>query len=75
MFDYKIKANFQRITENINPFHILSTKRVISVTYRGIKPFANSKNGILCDFVPPIVIIKMSAVKHVPTLASTINIP
>lgn len=44
-----------------------------NLTYLGINPLANSKNGILCDFVPPIVTIKISAAKHVLMLASTTN--
>lgn len=30
----------------------------------GIRPLASSQNGILCDLVPPIVIIRMSAVEQ-----------
>lgn len=30
-----------------------------------MSPRANSKNGILCDFVPPKVTIKISAARHV----------
>ncbi len=29
-----------------------------------MSPLASSRNGILCDFVPPIVIIKISAARH-----------
>ncbi len=32
--------------------------------YLLIKPLANSQKGILCDFVPPIVIIKISSAQH-----------
>lgn len=35
--------------------------RKVTLCPRGIKPRASSKNGILCDLVPPIVIIRMLA--------------
>lgn len=39
--------------------------------YLGISPFASSWNGILCDFVPPIVNIRISAANEPPILAQT----
>lgn len=48
-----------------NPLCILLDE--ITITYLCIKPFANSQKGILCDFVPPMVTISMSAVKQLPT--------
>lgn len=43
--------------------------------YLGISPLANSRNGILCDFVPPIVTIRMSAAKEPPRPANINNNP
>lgn len=43
----------------------MKSKTIKNSAYRGIRPLANSQNGILCDFVPPIVTIKISAAKHI----------
>lgn len=41
------------------------------MTYLAINPLANSQNGILCDFVPPMVIIRMSEVAERLAIATT----
>lgn len=43
--------------------------------YLGIRPLASSKNGILCDLVPPIVNINISAPRQLPRLAIAIKNP
>lgn len=47
--------------------------QIFKIIYLGMSPLASSKNGILCDFVPPIVIISMSAARHVFIHANTIK--
>lgn len=47
----------------------------ITLIYLGMRPLASSRNGILCDFVPPIVTINISAPNEPPIPANINNIP